>query len=123
MQWEFLHELNDTIASGSGSIRKRIFRSLQKLIATRKALPALAGQQMELIATGNKHLLSFIRINESYRLIVIANFTDQPQSVDGNRLRTVGLGRFFKDALTDREFGTSDDIVVDAYETLWLMRV
>ncbi|GAA4450715.1 amylosucrase [Novipirellula rosea] len=123
MQWEFLHELNDTIASGSGSIRKRIFRSLQKLIATRKALPALAGQQMELVATGNVHLLSFIRINESYRLIVIANFTDQPQSVDGNRLRTVGLGRFFKDALTDREFGTSEDIVLDAYETLWLMRV
>ncbi|EMI16168.1 Glycosyl hydrolase, family 13, subfamily, catalytic region domain protein [Rhodopirellula maiorica SM1] len=123
MQWEFLHELNDTIASGSGSIRKRIFRSQQKLIATRKALPALAGQQMELVATGNVHLLSFIRINESHRLIVIANFTDQPQSVDGNRLRTVGLGRFFKDALTDREFGTSDDIVLEAYETLWLMRV
>ncbi|TWU22893.1 Amylosucrase [Novipirellula galeiformis] len=123
MQWEFLHELDDKIASGDGSIRTRIFRSQQKLIATRKSLPALAGQNMELVATGNVHLLSFIRIHESHRLIVIANFSDQPQSVDGNRLRTVGLGRFFQDALTDREFGTSADIVLEAYETLWLLRV
>ncbi len=123
MQWEFLHELDDKIASGDGSIRTRIFRSQQKLIATRKSLPALAGQNMELVATGNVHLLCFIRIHESHRLIVIANFSDQPQSVDGNRLRTVGLGRFFQDALTDREFGTSADIVLEAYETLWLLRV
>ncbi|MFG0262001.1 MAG: alpha-amylase family glycosyl hydrolase [Novipirellula sp. JB048] len=123
MQWEFLQELDDQIASGEGSIRKRIFRSQQKLIATRKSLPALAGQQMELVPTGNVHLLSFIRIHESHRLIVIANFSDQPQSFEGNRLRTVGLGRFFQDTLTDREFATSSDIELDAYEILWLLRV
>ncbi len=74
MQWEFLQELDDSIASGDGSIRRRIFRSLQKLIAVRKSLHALAGQEMELVSTGNHHLLSFIRMYDSHRLIVMANF-------------------------------------------------
>ncbi|TWU33681.1 alpha-amylase family glycosyl hydrolase [Novipirellula artificiosorum] len=123
MKWEFLQELDDTIGPGGGSIRRRIFRSLQNLIAVRKNQQALSGQKMDLVHTGNPHLLSFVRIFESYRLIVLANFSDQPQSVDGNRLRTVGLGRFFKDVLTGQEFGTSEDIELSAYEFLWLLRI
>ena len=44
MKWEFLAELEQ-----DGSIRKRIFTSLCRLIALRKSLPALAGLQMNLI--------------------------------------------------------------------------
>ena len=47
MQWDYLEELNDHIESGNGSIRNRIFKSTQQLIALRKTLPALAGQNME----------------------------------------------------------------------------
>ncbi len=122
MKWEFLQELDDSIESGSGSIRRRIFRSLQKLIAVRKSLHALAGQEMELVQTGNPHLLSFARMYDSHRLIVLANFSERPQAVDGNRLRTVGLGRFFEDAITGRELATSEDIQLEAYEILWLSR-
>ncbi|TWU41165.1 Amylosucrase [Novipirellula aureliae] len=123
MKWEFLQELDDTIGPEGGSIRRRIFRSLQKLIAVRKNMHAFAGQQMELVNTGNPHLLSFIRIVDSHRLIVMANFDDSPQSFDGNRLRTVGLGRFFKDALTDKQYGTSEPIELGAYQFLWLQRI
>ncbi len=122
MQWEFLQELDDSIASGGGSIRRRIFRSLQKMIAVRKSLPALAGQEMELVQTSNQHLLSFVRLYESYRLIVIANFSEQAQTLEGNRLRTVGMGRFFDDAITDRQFATSETIALAPYEILWLSR-
>lgn len=122
MKWEFLQELDDSIASGDGSIRRRIFRSLQKLISVRKSLHALAGQEMELVQTGNPHLLSFVRMYDSHRLIVLANFSEHPQAVDGNRLRTVGLGRFFDDAITGREFATSEAIELAAYEVLWLSR-
>ena len=53
MKWEYLEELDDHIESGNGSIRKRIFTSTQKMIALRKSLPALGGQNMELMPTGN----------------------------------------------------------------------
>ncbi len=114
MRWEFLSELDDSIDSGEGSIRKRVFRSLQKMIAVRKSLPALAGQNMELVSTGNPHVLSFVRFHDSHRMIVAANFSEQPQLIAGNSIRTAGLGRFFTDGLTDRTHATSEDIELDA---------
>ena len=97
MKWEYLDELDDHIESGNGSIRKRIFKSTQRLISLRKTLPALAGQNMELIATANEHVLGYRphprraspdRAGELLRRAC--------RAIDGNKLRTAGLGRFFK---------------------------
>jgi amylosucrase len=123
MQWEFLVELETSHTPQNGSLRGRIFRALQKLIATRKRLPAFSGQNMELIVTKNDHVLGFVRSYEAYRTIVLANFAEQPQAISGNQLRTAGLGRFFDDAITGRNFGTSDDVLLAPFEFLWLCRV
>lgn len=123
MQWEFLESLDESFEEGIAPVRRRIFRSLQRLIAIRKTLPALAGQQMDLVSLNNKHLLSFVRVNEGHRLIVIGNFSDKPQTFAGNRLRTAGLGRFFEDAITKETFPTSIDLPLEPYQILWLGRV
>ncbi len=123
MHWEFLTELDDTLETEDGSIRKRIFRSLQRMIAVRKTLQAFAGQAMELIATGNHHVLLFVRINGGNRVIVVANFSEEPQTIRGNHLRTAGLGRFFQDAIGGKNFSTSEDMQIDPYQYLWLCRV
>ena len=123
MKWEFLEELDDKIESGGGSIQRRIFKSLQHLIDVRKSQPALAGQQMELIKTGNSHLLGFVRIHQSHRMVVLANFADSLQSFSGNALRTAGMGRFFEDAITGQTFGSSEDLHLEPYQTRWLVRV
>lgn len=123
MQWEYLNELADHIESGNGSIRTRIFKDTQRLISLRKELPALAGQTMELISTGNPHALGFLRVWEGHRLIVLANFSDEVQRVDGNKLRTAGLGRFFEDAATAHTYATSDPVHLEPYQFLWLQRV
>ena len=118
MRWEYLDELTD-----DGSIRKRIFTSAQRMIQLRKELPALADQQMELVATDNPHVLGYVRSHEANRLLVLANFSDEPQTVAGNRLRTAGLGRFFQDRITSTTVATSADIVLAPYGFLWLERV
>ena len=123
MQWEYLDELDDHINSGNGSIRSRIFKSTQKLIALRKTLPALAGQNMELIATSNQHVLGYLRIREGHRVIVLANFSEESQSVEGNKLRTAGLGRFFEDVIQEKTYVTSEPVVLEPYQILWLKRV
>jgi len=123
MRWDYLEELDDHIQSGNGSIRKRIFRSIQKLIALRKTLPALAGQSMELIAIANEHILGYLRIREGHRLIVLANFSEESQAVEGNRLRTAGLGRFFQDVIQEKEYATSEPLILEPYQILWLNRV
>jgi len=123
MKWEYLEELDDHIISGNGSIRNRIFRSTQKLIALRKSLPALAGQDMELITTANEHVLGYVRVHEGHRIIVLANFSEDPQEIEGNKLRTTGLGRFFQDMIDDKTYATSERLVLEPYQILWLNRV
>ena len=123
MKWEFLDELEDRIEAGNGSIRKRIFRSIQNLITLRKTLPALAGQEMELIATSNQHVLGYVRIRDGHRLIVLANFSENMHTIDGNKLRTVGLGRFFEDAIQEKTYSTSEPVALEPYQIVWLNRV
>jgi len=123
MQWEFLESLDESFKEGIAPVRRRIFRSLQRLIAIRKTLPALGGQEMDLVTLNNKHLLSFVRVNDGHRLIVIGNFSDEPQTFEGNRLRTAGLGRFFEDAISKETYPTSGDLLLEPYQILWLCRV
>jgi amylosucrase len=123
MKWEYLDELEDHVGIGNGSIRSRIFNSIRRMISLRKRLPALAGQTMELIALSNNHVLGYCRVHEGNRLIVLANFSDEPQVIVGNKLRTAGLGRFFKDAISERTVATSEDIEIAPYQVLWLQRV
>jgi len=123
MRWEYLEELDDKLGAGNGSIRQRIFRSVQKLIQVRKSLPALAGQNMELIATDNEHVLGYLRINDGHRLIVLANFSEETQAIDGNKLRTAGLGRFFQDMIEKQTFATSEELSLEPYQILWLNRI
>lgn len=123
MQWEFLEELDDHIGTENGSIRKQIYRSTQKLIALRNSLPALAGQDMDLIATANEHILGYVRFHDGHRLIVLANFSEEPQEIEGNKLRTAGLGRFFQDMIDDKTYATSEKLVLAPYQILWLNRV
>lgn len=122
MQWEYLTELDDHIESGNGSIRSRIFTAAQRMIQLRKSLPALAGQKMELLKTSNPHVLGYVRFWEGHRLLVLANFSDQSQQIEGNRVRTAGLGRFFHDAITGTTYTTSEPVTLEPYQLLWLER-
>ena len=122
MKWEFLDELESDDQSET-SMRKTIFRSLQHMIRVRKSLPALSDQQMELIRVDNAHILSFLRVKDGHRLIVLGNFSEFEQEIDGDHLRRSGAGRFFEDALTEETFRTSDVITLAPYRILWLSRV
>lgn len=123
MKWEFLDDLDDRITSSGGSIRKRIYRSLQRMISLRKSMPAFYGTHMELFDPANPHVLGFVRSHDGSRLVVIANFSEEPCTVSGNHLRTAGLGRFFCDAITSKELPTSEDLQLEAYQILWLQRI
>lgn len=122
MRWEYLEELESHEGSDEGTIRKRIFTSIQRLIALRKDLPAIAGMEMELIPLKNPHVLGFLRMHLGDRLIVLGNFSEEPQQVSGNILRTAGLGRFFVDRISEQEYNTGNDVLLDPYQVTWLVR-
>ena len=116
MNWALLKDLKKK----KRSPRVRIFRDIQMLFERRKNCPAFTGSQMRLLHTDNTHVISFLRWNEGYRLVVVANFSDAPQTVNMRRLRTEGLAHFFKDVLSERTISTHDDFDLEPYELLWL---
>ena len=75
---------------------------------------------MKLIETGNDHLLGFVRQREGNRLTVLANFSEDEQVVEGNRVRALGLGRYFKDIISGLAIETSKPITLEPYQILWL---
>ena len=115
MDWSLLGELKDAY-----SPRARIFREMQALFATRKTCPALTNSQMRLLSTENTHVMSYLRWNEGYLLVVVANFSEAPQEVNMRKLRTEGLAHFFKDQLSERVVSTHDTLQLEPYELLWL---
>ena len=123
MKWEYLQNFHQEVEDQNGSIRGKIFRSIQKLISLRKNLPSLAGQQMELIPVDNPHVLGFVRHFEGNRTLILANFTEDEQHVPANNVRTGGLGRFFQDLISEQEIATHEDLVMQPYGLLWLERI
>ncbi|MCA9038261.1 MAG: alpha-glucosidase C-terminal domain-containing protein [Planctomycetaceae bacterium] len=123
MQWQFLEDLGEDVQSTEGVIRNRIFRSLQRMIFLRQNLPALHGAQMELFDSHEVRVLAFVRAHEGNRLVVLANFSEEQCQLPGNYLRTAGMGRFFRDAISEVEYPTSEPLNLDAYQILWLERV
>ncbi len=116
MDWTLLKELRK-----KKSVRARIFREMQMLFAQRKNNPAFTGSQMRLLETENNHVISYLRWNEGHLLVVVANFSDAPQTVNMRRLRTEGLAHFFKDTLSKRTISTHDTLELEPYELLWLV--
>ena len=123
MQWEYLDELESAADCKHAKLRTRIFRSLQNLINIRRTQPALAGLKMEVLPTDNPHVLGYLRLFEGHRLLVLANFSETPQRIPGNRLRTAGIGRFFEDQISSVTFSTNEHVTLEPYQIVWLQRV
>ena len=77
---------------------------------------------MDLIVTPCPHVLAFVRSNNGNRLIVLANFSEHPQAIPGNLLRTRGFGRFFLDHISGETVRTPESFTLDRFQVCWLER-
>lgn len=114
-RWDCLGCWND-MAQPAGYI----YNELLRLIALRKSLPALAGGDLEVIDTGNPHLLGYIRQSNGRRILVVANFSEQPQKFGANRIRLHGLGYTFTDLNTGLLVNAGDSLTLGPYQFVWL---
>lgn len=118
MDWKWLH--GD--AEGS-DVRRRLFSSLKRLIELRKNEPAFSGNLLEVIPTENESVLGYVRSHEGRRVVVLANFSERPQEVAGNKIRTAGIGRFFQDLVTGNQLSPTAMIPMQPYQSAWLLRI
>ncbi|MDX2160567.1 MAG: amylosucrase [bacterium] len=102
------------------SIEGRIFQPLRRMIAIRKRTPQFANGQTRFIDVGNGHLLGFVRREQ---LLVLANFSEKPQSPSIDALRQAGFDPLDTvDLLTERPVLTPLALEAAPYQMMWLVR-
>jgi glycosidase len=102
------------------SLEGRIYLQLKQLIKLRKENIAFSGIDLEVIDTGNEHVLGYIRQNEDQRVLVFANFTEKEQMVPGNLLRLHSFGKKITDLISGDTFPLGN-IILEPYRFLCLM--
>jgi amylosucrase len=98
----------------------RIMAGLVRLIGLRKAQPALWDGQIEVIESGNPHLFGFVRHHDRQRLLVLANFSERPQTIDANQVRVYGLGYQFADLIGGQAYTAEAPLELEPYQCVWL---
>jgi len=92
--WEKYARRNDP-----ASIEGRIYQGLRRLAGMRLQHAAFNGQEVQIIDTGNPHVLGFVRISASQRVLIFTNFSEQEQTLPAYLLRLYGLSYQYENLL------------------------
>jgi amylosucrase len=104
-----------------------IFNSLKEMISIRKTNPVLADHNNIILHyTGNEHILIFERSEKNRKgLLVICNFDEATQVVDGNRIAKLGYlkNQQFHNLITGQTTQLkSGFLAILPYQILWLKK-
>lgn len=109
--WSRLAGAETDAASPEG----RVLAALRSLIALRKATPALAGNDLAVVETGNPHLLAFLRRQGGERVLVVASFSPTAQTTgDAWIFSTLETGRAV-DHVSGRPLAPVGAVTVEPY--------
>jgi amylosucrase len=63
---------------------------------------------MQVVYAESEHILAFVRSSGKDRVLVLANFSEQPQPLRGNLLRLYGLGYDYVDLVSGKTIPCQD---------------
>jgi glycosidase len=84
--WDLYAKRNDP-----ETIEGKVFTGLKSLIELRKGCEVFAGGALEIISTGNEHVLGFSRTHSNHRALILANFSEDPQTVNSHTLENLSI--------------------------------
>lgn len=95
----------------------QMFQGLQRLIHIRKQHPVFAGDYTLFFDTQNPHVLGYLR---NQRLLILANFSEAPQTIKLNVLRAfVPLENPANELISGTKMTIMTDVVLSAYDFRW----
>ncbi|WP_213995722.1 amylosucrase [Arsukibacterium sp.] len=106
-------------AGQADTISGKVFQGLQQLLQVRRQLPLLATARTEFYDSGSPHVFCYKRQQASDSLLVLANFSEQQQSVVLNNLPFAAEGNYF-DCLGQQSYSSETAVSLTAYQVLWL---
>ena len=96
----------------------RIFGRLTHLLRVRAATPEFAGNELIEFQTSNGRILGYQRPGEGTRILVLANFDDDPSRVTPRTLS--GFAPAAQDLITGESYDLSTGVALDAHAIVWL---
>jgi amylosucrase len=106
------------------SVEGRLFQGLVKLINTRKrTTPFHAQAGAYPVWTHNEHVFGLIRTSPRGKVLVLGNFSDQPQTVPAYRLAEMGFGGELLDLVEERPCPGWRDLPLGPYGFAWLQAI
>jgi len=105
-------------------VMNRVFSDTVDLNRTRTEMPAFGAGPMQVIDTGKAPVLGFVRRNDKQDVMVLANFSPEPQKIDPRDLLDHGM----TEAVTDKIGQQKDQMLkIDAgielapFQCMWLV--
>jgi amylosucrase len=105
------------------SVEGRLFSGLLKLIEARRSTPALHNFALfQAMRSDNGHVFAFARQRHDGKVLVLANFDQHPQSVQGDLPYHAGIVGAVRNVLADQMPLNiiNGRIQLEPYEALWL---
>jgi len=115
--WERAQQRTD-----GDTIPGRIYQNLLRLIQIRQQNLALDRAETEIVDTGNDHVLGYFRTNGDHSVLVLANFSDTSQDLEGRRLRLLGLRKSIVDLVAGRTIVATHALTLEPYDFMVLAR-
>lgn len=111
--WDLAENRDD-----SDTVQGYMYEGLLQLINVRKATPALGAGYSTFFSVQNEHVLAYIR---SRSVLVLANFSEQPQAVERNVLSAyLPADKPMVDLLSEEEITLEREVELAPYQYVWL---
>lgn len=104
------------------TIEARVYEGILRLIRMRQQTRAFDRAETEFVETGNPHVLGYFRNSTDSSVLVLANFTERQQSLEGRQLRLLGLRKTVIDIMSGRTVTATQELMVEPYQMLVLTR-
>ena len=75
-----------------------------------------------MIDIGNDHVLGFFRNSDVHSVVVLANFSEREQRVEGRRLRMLGLRKLVVDMVAGKTVTAMQELTMEPYQFMILAR-
>jgi amylosucrase len=110
---------NAELRHTTGTPQARIYEGLMHMIAWRRQLPAFANLPQH-VATGNDHVLGFAHYHDAGPVLVLANFSEQAQTISGETLRQAGFAWPARDLISNKPHDLHAGVTLAPLQLMWM---
>jgi amylosucrase len=116
--WEHAEQRRDPT-----TVAGRIYQGLLRLVQIRQQNLAFNRAETEIVDTDNNQVFGYFRTNREYSVLVLANFSDTVQHIEGRRLRQLGLRKTVVDLVAGRTIVAAHTLTLEPYDFMVLARL